>query len=45
MIKLSSLIKDTYKPGEVSKMLGCSKFTLYNREKKGTLKAYYTKPG
>ena len=34
MIKLSSLNKDTYKPGEVSKMLGCSKFTLYsNREK------------
>ena len=45
MIKLSSLNKDTYKPGEVSKMLGCSKFTLYNREKEGKLKAYYTQTG
>lgn len=45
MIKLSNLNKDTYKPGKVSKMLGCSKFTLYNREKEGKLKAYYTQTG
>lgn len=45
MINLSSLDKEIYKPGEVSKMLGCSNFTLYNREKDGKLKAYYTPSG
>ena len=45
MIKKSQLIKDTYKPGELAKMLGCSTFTLYLREKEGKLKTYYTNTG
>lgn len=45
MIKKSQLTKDTYKPGEFAKMLGCSTFTLYLREKEGKLKAYYTDTG
>ena len=45
MIKKSQLTKDTYKPGEFAKMLGCSTFTLYLRENEGKLKAYYTDTG
>lgn len=45
MIKKSQLTKDTYKPGEFAKMLGCSTFTLYLREKEGKLKTYYTDTG
>ena len=45
MIKKSQLTKDTYKPGEFAKMLGCSTFTLYLRENEGKLKAYYTNTG
>ena len=45
MIKKSQLIKDTYKPGEFAKMLGCSTFTLYLRENEGKLKVYYTDTG
>lgn len=45
MIKKSQLTKDTYKPGEFAKMLGCSTFTLYLREKEGKLKVYYTDTG
>lgn len=45
MIKKSQLTKDTYKPGEFAKMLGCSTFTLYLRENEGKLKTYYTDTG
>ena len=45
MIKKSQLNKDTYKPGEFAKMLGCSTFTLYLRESEGKIKAYYTDTG
>ena len=45
MIKKSQLTKDTYKPGEFAKMLGCSTFTLYLRENEGKIKAYYTDTG
>ena len=45
MIKKSELIKDTYKPGELAKMLGCSKSTLTNRERAGKLRTYYVDSG
>lgn len=41
MIKNYELTKNTYKLGELVKMLGCSRSTLRNRECKGKLKTYY----
>ena len=45
MIKKSELTKNTYKPGELAKMLGCSRGTLNNREREGKLKTYYLDSG
>ena len=45
MIKKSELTKNTYKPGELAKMLGCSRGTLNNREREGKLKTCYLDSG
>jgi len=45
VIKKSELTKNTYKPGELAKMLGCSRGTLNNREREGKLKTYYLDSG